>query len=167
MVDSLNWDRTMNNIVFDWSLTSFVFQPSFLSQYFHIDHPTKLSYLDVFLINNTVNSSTTDALYNAFNEDIVLYLNVYFLPMSPMFNSEYQESITNVIFLAPELSTVLNTYFKDYYFNSSFLTAPASVFDSFVNNLNFFFGEGMVYFFLFFLYIYFIIYFFTLIVSLK
>ena len=165
--DSLNWDKTLEIVTFDWSLISFIFNSSFLNQYLLIDQSTKLSYLDTLLINSILKTNNIQTLYDSFTNDLVLYLNIQSLSLTSVLQSEYQENITNIIFLAPELSIVLNNYFNNYYINSIINFLPAPVFDLFLNNFNFFYNNTLIYFFMFFFYIFFIIYFFLTTISLN
>ena len=152
-------------ITFDWSLISFLFNASFLNKYFLIDQTTKLSYLDTILINSVLNNNTSQTLYDSFSNDLILYLNIQSLSLTSILQSEYQENITNIIFLAPELSLVLNNYFYSYYLNNIMNFLPSPVFDLFLNNVNFTNVNTLIYFFMFFIYIFFIIYFFLIVLS--
>ena len=154
-------------ITFDWSLISFLFNASFLNKYFLIDQTTKLSYLDTILINSVLNNNTSQTLYDSFSNDLILYLNIQSLSLTSILQSEYQENITNIIFLAPELSLVLNNYFYSYYLNNIMNFLPSPVFDLFLNNVNFTNVNTLIYFFMFFIYIFFIIYFFFMVLSLN
>jgi len=132
-----------------------------------VDQVSKFSYLDAFLIQSNLNNLTPQVLYNAFTNDMLLHLNTTFLPLSPIFQSDYQDSFSLLLLLSPELTLALNNYYSLYYMAPTLNTTPAPVFDAYLNNLNFYFSEGIIHFFLFFLYILFIVYFFTTIVSLR
>jgi hypothetical protein len=85
--------------------------------------------------------------------DSFLQLTTCFLPLSTLLHSEYQETLSTTFLIAPELSTLFNDYITTYYFNNVLNYSVVSVFDSYTNNLNFFYGEGIVYYLLFIVYI--------------
>jgi hypothetical protein len=168
--DVLNWEKTSTLITFDWSILSFLFQSSFLSQYFFLDHPTKISNLDIILIQSNIKVSHTNAsqlLYDSLMYDSVILLNTQSLAISTLFQTEYQEPFNVILVIAPELVNAFTEYFLTYIMSSTLNFTPSVVFDAYTNNLNFFYGEGCVHFFLFFLYVYFIIYFFSTLILLK
>ena len=146
---------------------SFVFQSSFVSNVLFSDFIVKLSTLDAMLIQINTSVRTPQFLYDSFIYDTVLFLNIYYLPFSTLFLSSYQEHISSVLVLAPELSLLFTEYVNNYVLFSLINSSPAAVFDSYLNNLNFFYGEGCVQFFLFFVYVYFIVYIFTTVFLLK
>jgi hypothetical protein len=134
---------------------------------FFTDFVVKLSTLDAILIHVNTQIRTPQFLYDSFIYDTVLFLNIYYLPFSTLILSGYQEHISSVLILAPELSSLFTEYVNNYVLYNLINVSPASVFDSYVNNLNFFYGEGCVQMFLFFLYVYFIVYIFTTVFLLK
>jgi len=89
------------------------------------------------------------------------------MPLSTLLVSEYQEPISTVLILSPELCFLfyeyLNTFFLFFILNNN----PSITFDLYLNNLNFYYGEGCIQLFLFFLYVYFITYIFMTIFVLK
>jgi hypothetical protein len=84
------------------------------------------------------------------------------------FNSNYQDLFTLILLFSPEVILSFLDYFYYYYgtFYSSSLV-PAACFDSYVNNLNYNFNEGIIFFFLFFFFSWFIVYFFYMNFILK
>jgi hypothetical protein len=147
---------------------SFLFQSSFLNQYLFTDHSTKISNLDVMLIqSNLTSNSTNQLLYNAFMYDTVTLLNICNFATSPLLQNEYQEPFNVTLILAPELLPTFTDFYNLYIASTTINVLPSAVFDSYSNNLNFFYGEGCVHFFLFFLYVYFIIYFFSTLILLR
>lgn len=131
------------------------------------DFIVKLSTLDAMLIhlNNSVRSP--QFLYDSFIYDTILFLNIYYLPFSTLILSTYQEHVSSVLVLAPELSSLFNEYINNYVLFNLINNSPSAVFDSYLNNLNYFYGEGCVQLFLFFIYVYFLIYIFTTVFLLK
>ena len=165
--DALNWEKTSVMATFDWSIFSFIFQSSFLSNYVFNDFLVKLSTLDAMLINLNIQVRTPQFLYDSFVYDTILFLNIYYLPFSTLILSDYQEHISSVLVLSPELFFLFTEYLNTFVLNSLINTSPSAVFDSYLNNLNFFYGEGCVQLFLFFIYVYFIVYVFTTVFLLK
>jgi hypothetical protein len=131
------------------------------------DFTVKLSTLDSMLIHLNTKIRTPQFLYDSFIYDSVLFLNIHYLPLSTLVVSSYQEYMSSILVLAPELSFMLNEYINNYVLFNSINNSPSSVYDSYLNNLNFFYGEGCLQFFLFFIYIYFIVYIFTNVFLLK
>lgn len=165
--DSLNWEKTSVISTFDWSIFSFVFQSSFLSNYVFNDFMLKLSSLDAMLIHINLQIRGSQFLYDSFVYDTILFLNIYYLPFSTLILSSYQEHISSVLVLSPELFLLFTEYINTFILFSLINTSPSAVFDSYINNLNFFYGEGCVQLFLFFIYIYFMVYIFTTVFLLK
>jgi hypothetical protein len=79
-----------------------------------LDQTSKSSYLDAMLVNAHVQGGDTTALYSALLSDTVVQTNTYFLPFSPLFQSEYQEVLSTTLLVAPELSLALEDYFTTY-----------------------------------------------------
>jgi hypothetical protein len=165
--DSLNLEKIANSITFDWSLASFVWQSSFINQYLVIDSVSKISYLDTITLQSHNYSDPSQLLFNFAMSDNMLNLSSSYLTMSPFFQSEYQDMLSTSVLVLPELSLPFSHYFGSYHANSTLSTHPAPVFDAYSNNSNFFFGEGYLYFFLFFSYITFVVYFFVTIIILR
>lgn len=84
--------------------------------------------------SNTKYHNTVQTLYIAFNEDLVLQTSTFFLPFSSLLQSEYQETFSTMLIVAPELSTMLNDYIYLYIMPSAFMNTPAAVFDSYLSN---------------------------------
>jgi len=139
---------------------SFILQSSFVSNIFFNDFLLKLSSLDAMLIHVNTSLRSPQFLYDSFIYDNILFLNIHSLPFSTLFLSTYQEHVSSILVLAPELSFLFVEYVNNYVIFNLINTSPSAVYDTYINNLNFFFGEGCVQFFLFFLYVYFIIYIF-------
>ena len=165
--DSLNWEKTSVLATFDWSIFSFLFQSSFLSNYVFSDFILKLSTLDAMLIHLNVQIRTPQFLYDSFVYDVILFLNLYYLPFSTLILSGYQEHVSSVLILSPELFFLFTEYLNSFIVYSLINNSPSAVFDSYLNNLNFFYGEGCVQLFFFFIYVYFIVYIFTTVFLLK
>jgi len=83
--------------------------------------------------SNQVNGYV-QSLYIAFNEDLILQTTTFFLPFSSLLHSEYQDTFSTVILVAPELSIMFNDYIYSYIMPSSFMNTPSAVFDSYLSN---------------------------------
>jgi len=99
--------------------------------------------------------------------DMILSTSTCYLPLSPMFQSEYQEVFSTALLVTPELSLALTDYATSYLSSAAFSVSPAAVFDSYTNNLNFYPSEGTIHFMLFAMYVWFLVYFVTTVISLK
>jgi len=128
---------------------------------FFSDSLVKLSTLDAMLIHLNTQVRAPQFLYDSFIYDNLLFVNIHYLPLTTLILSSYQEYISSILVLTPELSFLINNYINNYVLFSYINTSPSAVFDSYINNLNFFYGEGFLQFFLFYIYIYFLIYIFT------
>jgi len=134
-MDSLSQEYTDLLFINNQSIISFIVNSSFVNQHFALDHLTKLSYLDTILMNSTTKyHNTVQTLYIAFSEDLVLQTSTFFLPFSSLLQSEYQETFSTVLVVAPELSTMFNDYIYSYVLPSAFMHTPAAVFDSYLSN---------------------------------
>lgn len=159
VVDSLNQEYTDLLFINNQSIISFIINSSFVNQHFTIDPLTKLSYLDTMLINSNLNyHNNVQGLYTAFSEDLILQTSVYFLPLSSLLQSEYQDSISTVLLVAPELSNMLNDFIYVYITPSVFMYSPSAVFDSYLSNWSFHTGLSMTYIIFFYLYVWLLVY---------
>jgi hypothetical protein len=118
-------------------------------------------------MNTNSKSRLSQFLYDAFNYDSILNLNINNFNTSFLLQNEYQEPFNTVLLVAPELSNIFFNYINVYILPTIFHVTPSAVFDVFINNSNFYWGDGVIQFFLFFLYVYFFIYFFSNSVTLK
>ena len=160
LLDSLNWEKLNTISFYDYSLIFFIYNNSFINQHFIIDYVSKLSQLDLILLNiNTWNFSVL-GLYNSFVYDLhsFFFINSSFKIL--LFSSFYQDIHSLVLLFSPELVLAFNDYFI-FLQNYSLNTGSASAyFDSYVSNINYNFGDGVLFFFMFFIFSWFIIYFF-------
>ena len=167
LVDSLNWEKMSTVAFHDYSLLSFFYNSSFINQHLTTDYTTKLSYLDIMLISTNAWNFNVSVLYNSFICDTYLTFSVKYLSILPIFTSAYQDIFNLILLFSPELVLAFSDYFQVYY-NFIFLNANVSAcFDSYTNNLNYNFSEGIISFFMFFFFSWFILYFFFLNSSLK
>jgi hypothetical protein len=165
--DSLNWEKVSAIVTMDWTIPSFITQSTFINNHILFDTITRMSYLDVFLINSNLNLNKTSIFYLNIINDSFLHLITFFLPITPLLHSEYNETFSTTFLVAPELVTLFTDYISIYYFNNTFNFSVVQVFDSYTNNLNYFIGEGIITYLLFIVYIWFIIYCFLVSLLLK
>jgi len=163
--DSLNWEKIIVYVTSDWTILSFLFQSSFINHHIFLDYISKLSYIDIFLVNSNLN--TFQILYYSLMNDFALELLIILLPINNIFQTEYQDICTTLLLLTPELNILLNEYALYYYTTNIINYTPIAVFDSYTNNMNYYYSEGIIYFMMFWLYVWFIIYFFTIVILLK
>jgi len=126
-----------------------------------VDSITKSSNLDTLLIQTSLPSSSPSLLYYASFYDQASLVSYSGFCTNKLLLSDYQDPSNTLLNVAPELTNLLLDYSSLYLFMASVNGSAAAVFDLYLNNLNFFFGEGCVFFSLYFLYIFFIVYIFT------
>ena len=163
LVDSLNWEKMSTSVFSDYYLTSFLYNSSFINQHFLSDYVSKLSHLDtVLLVTGGFSQFSNLVLYNSFMHDLFLTFSVKFSNLMVLFSSSYQDIFSLILLFSPDLILAFDDYFFTYYSTNFINTTVASVFDSYSSNLNYIFGEGLITLFLFMLFSWFIVYFFTL-----
>jgi hypothetical protein len=167
LTDSLNWDKVSTIATSDFSFISFLYNSAFINQHLLTDFITKVSQLDIILIVSNSYVFTFKTLYVYTLMDMNIDMFNLFISYLPLLNSNYQDVYSVVLLLSPELIFALTDFFSTYFFSSSINLVPASVFDSYVNNLNYSFHESVVTFVMFTLYIWFLIYFVLTSASLK
>lgn len=156
--DSLNWDLNAFNAGSEWSITSFLVESAMIQNYFNVNFLTKLSFLDSFLILTNNKVGVFYGLYNSIMIDWLLHITTCFLPLTMLLQSEYQENLNLILLVSPELSIMFYDYISNYFFSNIFNLTPVAVTDFFLSNLNYSYSEGVLYFFFFVFYIWFIIY---------
>lgn len=167
LVDSLNWDKMLTTSFMDYSFVSFIYNSSFINQHLITDYISKISYIDIMLLNVNSWNSNVSLLYTSFINDIYLSFNIQYLPILSIFISSYQDLYSLLLILSPEVILAFNDYFNIYYNVSHLNFLASSYFDSYVNNLNYSFNEGVISMFMFFFFSWFIIYFFSMVSVLK
>lgn len=165
--DSLNWEKTNLSSFSDTSFFSFLYNSFFINQHILTDKLSKLSYLDVIILKTNSWNFTVQTLYFSFLNDMYIDLFNLYLPLISLLNSNYQDFFSLILIVTPELNLIISDYFFEVFFFNNVNFLPSSVFDSFVSNLNHSVIEGIVVFFMFFLYIWFIVYFFVTTFSLR
>ena len=167
LTDSLNWDKLGSVTFSDYSFISFLTNSSFINQHLTIDYLNKVSNLDVILLSGNSWSLSVAVLFNNYVNDIYLLFSINYLYALPLFTSSYQDILNVVLLLSPEVIIAFNDYLSTYYGLSTVNKTSLVFFDSYTNNLNYNFNEGLLSVFTFFLFTWFIVYFFTMSVSLK
>jgi hypothetical protein len=146
----------------DFSFLSFLGNSFFVNTHFLVDSVTKLSQLDLILLLSNSSSLSFKTLFVSFIFDLNLELNNMYLMELSLFSSNYQDIFSLVTVLSPELVMSFSDYFSICFGEAKFNYAPAAVFDSYTNNLNYSIASSNSYFILYFLYVWFILYFFLL-----
>jgi len=161
LADSLNWEKLSGISTLDTSFLTFLHNSSFINQHLTLDYSLKMSYLDIILItSNSVNYSAS-SLYVSYINDLYNNFSVLYLPLLSLFSSSYQDVYSLVMLVSPEVIIAFADYFNLYH-SSSFINAQVSAcFDSYTNNLNYIFGEGILSLFMFLFFAWLLIYFFT------
>ena len=167
LVDSLNWEKLTSVALSDYSLVSFVYNSSFINQHMITDYTTKISHLDILLLNTNSWNSNVSFLYNSFINDIYLNFNIQYASVLPLFYSSYQDIFSVILLFSPEVNIIFLDYFNTYYLNTSLNPSVSACFDSYTSNINYNIGEGVIFLSMFFFFSWFIIYFFSIIFSLK
>lgn len=160
LLDSLNWEKLNNIALNDYSLIFFLYNNSFINQHFIVDYVTKVSHLDIILLNVNTWESDVNGLYNSYIYDIFLGFNIKYALNMIFFSSFYQDVYSIILLFSPEMILALNDYFV-YLSNYNLSSGSVSAyFDSYVSNLNYSFGDGVLFFFFFFFFSWFLTYFF-------
>jgi hypothetical protein len=79
-----------------------------------IDAVSKTSYLDVILLNSSSSKSVSESLFNNLMGDLLTQTNTTFFALSPLLQSEYQETFSTTLLVSPELSMVFSDYVTTY-----------------------------------------------------
>jgi hypothetical protein len=79
-----------------------------------IDAISKTSHLDVILLNSNSSKNFSDYLFSSSMSDILVETNTLFFPLSSLLQSEYQDTYSTTLLIAPELSLVLKDYTTNY-----------------------------------------------------
>jgi hypothetical protein len=79
-----------------------------------IDAVSKTSYLDVILLNSSSSKSVSESLFNNLMSDLLTQTNTTFFALSPLLQSEYQETFSTTLLVSPELSMVFSDYVTTY-----------------------------------------------------
>ena len=137
----------------DSSFLSFLYNSFFVSHHVVTDSITKLSQLDVIILMSNNYTYSFKTLFISLVLDLNTDMFNLYLPYLSFFSSNYQDIYSVVTLLSPEVIFAFNDYFSTYFFSSSINFTPSAVFDSYTNNLNYSFSEGIITFFMFFIYI--------------
>ena len=99
------------------------------------DQLTRFTYLDYMLImNNNMYFHKTQHLTHVFFIDILTQLSIFYLPLTSLLSSDYQDMHSTILLLTPELSEVYMDYVYLYILSPSFSVTPSIVFDSYLSN---------------------------------
>lgn len=122
---------------------------SFVNQHLTLDYTTKISYLDTILINSNGLSSLHTSFYIAYINDLYHVFSITFLPLMALFSSSYQDIYSVILLISPEIILAYTDYFNLYYMPTFINMQVVTCFDSYTNNLNYIFGEGILSLFMF------------------
>jgi len=140
----------MSNIsTLDSSFLTFLHNSSFVNQHMALDYSLKVSYLDAILITaNSVNYNVS-TLYVSYLNDLYNSFSISYLPLMSLFFSSYQDVYSIIMLVSPELILAFTDYFNFYHTPAFINVQVSSCFDSYTNNLNYIFGEGILSLFMF------------------
>lgn len=79
-----------------------------------IDAISKTSHLDVILLNSHSSKNFSEYLFSSTMNDVLLETNTLFFPLSSLLQSEYQDTYSTTLLIAPELSIALKDYTSVY-----------------------------------------------------
>jgi hypothetical protein len=79
-----------------------------------IDAISKTSHLDIILLNSNSSKNFSDYLFSSTMNDTLLETNTLFFPLSSLLQSEYQDTYSTTLLVAPELSIALKEYTSNY-----------------------------------------------------
>lgn len=156
--DSTNWDESFELTILEYSLVSLLTASFFLNKHHFLDWFVKLSFLDVIFMSNTLSpktgSATTVKLYQSTLWDSFSELPNRFLILPFLFYSDFQDLLVLMIYYTPELVLGLKATLALFSTNASFVSVPASVFDSYQDSTGATGSELTEYFHAFFPYIF-------------
>ena len=129
-------------------------QSSFINQHITTTILTKTTYLDTLLVSTNLNyNNSLKTLYMGFTEDLSTQTVTYFLPFNFLLQCEYQDPLSVVLLLTPELTLMMNEYLYDYSTAANFIVNIVSVLDSYTSNTGFSFDLNPLYFVFFALFV--------------
>jgi hypothetical protein len=79
-----------------------------------IDSISKNTHLDIILLNSNSSKNFSEYLFSSTMNDILLETNTLFFPLSSLLQSEYQDTYSTTLLVAPELALVLKDYTTTY-----------------------------------------------------
>ena len=141
----------------DYSFISLISRSYYLNQHFFLGYSSKISFLDILYIKSNLNVYNSSILnvYNYFILDLYLSFNIQYLMNLSYFTSTNQDCLILVLLFSPETIISMSDYFYNYYFGyTSTISVTTSCFDSYLNNLDYNFNDGvMFFFFIFFIFL--------------
>lgn len=158
LLDSLNWDKVSVISTLDLLPLTFINNLSFLSQHVITDYTAQSAYLENSLLLAHMSTSPVSSLYVSHTGDLSHIALVYTLPAVSLFFSSFYNVSQSAALLAPELALVLTDYLVAYETSQSFNMRTSVCFDSGVNTLNCFGGEGSLPLIMFGLFAWFVVY---------
>lgn len=157
--DAINWEETFDLVLSDYTFISFLFTSFFLNSHFFLDSITKLSFLDVMLLQESAKLNRSRELYDFFIWDLTSLIYNKFLPLQFLFFTDFQDYLMIMLYYSPELMLALTDYLNLYWINSVSNYNAAAVFDLFSDSLSTAVSEFVEYFILFFIFAWMIVFF--------
>ena len=111
LVDSLNWEKISTPALLDTGVLSFLQNSSFLNQHLTVDFSTKISYLDIILLNSANFTNSVLVLYNSYIYDLYNLFSFTALPVLTLFFSSYQDVYGVTLLVSPEVIMAHLDYF--------------------------------------------------------
>lgn len=107
------------------------------------------------LINTNSNQAynPSQTLYIAYTTDLTTQFSLYYLPFMGLIQLEFQDTLSTVILLAPELVSMFNDYVNTFVLPNTFNYEPTAVFDSYIDNFQMSVGFSNTYSLFYFIYI--------------
>ena len=159
-LQSIGQEETSLEFIMTHFVCFFFYQSSFINQHITTTILTKTTYLDTLLVSTNLNyNNSLKTLYMGFTEDLSTQTVTYFLPFNFLLQCEYQDPLSVVLLLTPELTLMMNEYLYDYSTAANFIVNIVSVLDSYTSNTGFSFDLNPLYFVFFALFVWTFIYF--------
>lgn len=165
--DAVNWDDVFDLATSDYNLFSFLTNPFFVNSHFFLDSITKLSFLDILLLTESNNISTSREFFDFIMWDLSCFLYNTFLPAQLLFFTDYQDFMVIVLYHSPELTLAILEYTNSFWLSASIGSNPSSVFDIFNDAIMSTLSEFLEYFIAFFIFIWGVIFFMSIFRLLK
>jgi len=100
----------LDTLANDISFLTFILKSSFLDHNVLLDQLSKISYLDIILIQANANNMSIQTLFNTVSSDAIINLSTCFLPLAYYLQFEFHDGFTSVAHVSPELISVLEDY---------------------------------------------------------
>lgn len=133
--NALNWDLTVDLVLMEHSLYSFLITPFFKSTYLALSAISKISFFDVILLQEADTTARDLELFELMMWDFSSHISNTFLPVQVIFYTDYQNFPALLLQSSPELMLALNEYVDTYWTDGVARYVPSVVFD-YINEQN-------------------------------